>query len=289
MIETYIIEQFVAFAELKTFSRVAEKLNTSQPSISRSMQKLEDELGVSLFERQKNKIALNELGEIAAVYAKNVLNAHNNMIQAVRAEAQKKRTFSYGSIAPAPIWELTPIISQLFMGMTVSADLKETENALLRGLKDDSYNLIVLFRPIEEKDANGNALFYSTPFIQEKLSILLPKNHPLANRKSIYLSDLAGEKILIHTKIGFWYNVCKEKIPNATFLEQSELSALREIVNATKLPSFVTDISGKIMPFPKGKVAIPILDDEVNVQFYIVCKEKNKGAYTAIFNATREH
>jgi len=73
----------------------------------------------------------------------------------------------------------------------------------------------------------------------------LPVSHRLAKRKPLQLKDLAGEKILIHNKIGFWYSVCKRKIPDAVFLEQSELSPLREIVLASELPSFITNITNR--------------------------------------------
>ncbi|MBQ7159119.1 MAG: LysR family transcriptional regulator [Treponema sp.] len=280
--ETYIIEQLAAVAKYGTLSRVAEELHISQPALSRSMQKLEDELGVKLFDRSKNRIALNELGELAARHAEVVLTAHNEMIRAVQEADRRSHTFSYGSIAPAPMWEMIPILSQLYMGMTVSADLQESDDVLVRGLDDGTYSLIILTHPLDD-----NAAYFSKPFIKENLSIVVPKNHRLAERASITLKDLAGEKILIHNKIGFWYGVCKEKIPNATYLEQSELSAMQEIVNATELPSFITDVSNKKFPAPKGKIAVPITDKEVNVQFYCVCKSERAKEFAAIFSALK--
>ena len=64
MIETYQLEQLVTFAEYKTLSKAAEVLHISQPSLSRTMQPLEAETGVTLFERQKNRLALNENGQL---------------------------------------------------------------------------------------------------------------------------------------------------------------------------------------------------------------------------------
>ena len=72
MIEIYLLEQFYAFYKYKTLSSAAEHLHLSQPSLSRSMRKLEDIFGVPLFERQKNRMQLNETGILAAKYAKEV-------------------------------------------------------------------------------------------------------------------------------------------------------------------------------------------------------------------------
>ena len=62
MIEIYLLEQLATFEECKTLSKAAEKLLVSQPALSRSMQKLEDKIGVRLFERSKNRIFLNKYG-----------------------------------------------------------------------------------------------------------------------------------------------------------------------------------------------------------------------------------
>ena len=63
MIEIHLFEQLVAFASCGTLSAAAEQLHISQPALSRSMQRLEDELGVKLFDRQKSRLTLNENGE----------------------------------------------------------------------------------------------------------------------------------------------------------------------------------------------------------------------------------
>ena len=253
------------------------------------MKNLEDELGVPLFSRTKNTIALTETGTLAVRHAQIVVSAHNDMIRTVREEERRRRTFYFGSIAPAPMWELTSIARKLFEGKTVSADLEETEAPLIRGLNEGAYNLIILLRPLGETDSGGKPRYRNIPFIRENLFVLLPSTHRLAKRKTLQLKDLAGEKILIHNKIGFWYSVCKRKIPDAVFLEQSELSALREIVYASELPSFITNITNTYDCVPQDKVAVPLLDSEVNVQFWCVCLAENAREYQALFKAIEGH
>ena len=60
MLDLYELRQLVAFAELGTLSKVADQFHVSTPSITRSMQHLEESFGVPLFHRGKNKIELNE-------------------------------------------------------------------------------------------------------------------------------------------------------------------------------------------------------------------------------------
>ena len=249
------------------------------------MKNLEDELGVPLFSRTKNTIALTETGTLAVRHAQIVVSAHNDMIRTIREEERRRHSFSFGSIAPAPMWELTPIASNLFAGKTVSADLQETEAALIRGLNEGVYNLIIQLRPLEEKKPDGTPRYICKPFIKEELSVLLPVSHRLAKRKTLQLKDLAGEKILIYNKIGFWYSVCKRKIPGAVFLEQSELSALREIVSASYLPSFRTNITNSLDSIPSDKTAIRLSDQEVNVQFWCICLAEKEAEYASLFDA----
>ena len=75
MIELEQLRQLVAFAECGTLSRAAEALHISQPSLSRTMQALEEELEAALFTRQKNRIILNEVGQVAVEHARQVLAA----------------------------------------------------------------------------------------------------------------------------------------------------------------------------------------------------------------------
>ena len=70
MMELYQLIQLLAIADCGTMSSAAEKLHLSQPALSRSMQKLEEELQVSLFDRQKNKISFNANGKLAIEHAR---------------------------------------------------------------------------------------------------------------------------------------------------------------------------------------------------------------------------
>ena len=73
MLELYQLVQLLAIAECGTISKAAEQLHLSQPALSRSMQKLEEELQVTLFDRQKNKITLNKNGRLAVEQARRVV------------------------------------------------------------------------------------------------------------------------------------------------------------------------------------------------------------------------
>ncbi len=81
MIEIYLLEQLVAFETYGTLSAAAEYLHISQPALSHSMQKLEELMGVPLFHRQKNRLALNENGRLTAEYARKILEQERDMVE----------------------------------------------------------------------------------------------------------------------------------------------------------------------------------------------------------------
>ena len=103
MVELEQLRQLVAFAECGTLSRAAERLHISQPSLSRTMQALEEELGAPLFTRQKNRIALNETGRVAVEQARRVLLSAEELTRRVALADRSRQRIALGSCAPIPI------------------------------------------------------------------------------------------------------------------------------------------------------------------------------------------
>ena len=96
MIEIYLLEQLDAFARHGTLSAAAQAL------------------GVALFIRSKNHLALNETGRRAAQYARHVLTADQDFEDKVKAYDRSLHTLSIGFCAPVPQIVLTPIINSIF-------------------------------------------------------------------------------------------------------------------------------------------------------------------------------
>lgn len=84
MLELYDLEKLVTFKSEGTLVAASEKLLISQPALSRSMRKLEDEIGVELFTRSKNRMELNENGLLAAELAEKLLGETASLIARVR-------------------------------------------------------------------------------------------------------------------------------------------------------------------------------------------------------------
>lgn len=274
MFEFIQLEQLLAIDKYKTLSKAAEELLISQPALSRSMQRLEEELQVTLFTRQKNKITFNENGKLALEYARKIVNSSLEMKEHLQAFDKSNHTISIGSCAPAPIWNLTPEVSRLFPDMKIQSDMKSLDE-LVDGLINNKYQIIITTDEMNLPD------IISRKYCEEHLYISLPPAHPLAGHKSLTLNDLNGQSILILSKIGFWYDICKAKMPDSLFLVQEELSALDELRKSSALPSFATDLTNKISSHD-NRILIPLTDPEVNVTFYINYNKSYKKQFESI-------
>ena len=277
--EIYQLEQLLAFAECGTLSGAAERLHLSQPALSRSMQRLEAELQIPLFDRQKNRIEFNENGRMAAEYARQVMEKCQDMISRIQAFDRSRRTILLGSCAPAPLWEIPPVLSDLYPDRTISSEMRENR-VLLQGLRDGVYQLIILPYPVEEP---GIAC---VKYGEEHLFFSLPPAHPLSGSRALYMRNLNGETMLLRNRLGFWRELTLRKMPDTRFLEQEDI-AFDELVRSSALPIFTTDVALAREGTPLNRVNIPILDEEANVTYYCLYKPSGRNDVSAFIKTLR--
>lgn len=273
MLELYDLEKLVAFRREGTLVAASKKLLISQPALSRSMRKLEDEMGVELFTRSKNRMELNENGLLAADLAEKLLGEADSLVSRVRQLDRSRHTVSVGSVAPEPLWELAAAIGSAYPGMTVSSGLAEADS-LLAGVQDETYSFVVLtFAP----QLPGVEVL---PFGSEKLCFLLPMNHPLAGEAELRLADLNGETMLLLPNLGFWTRTL-ESLPDTRFLVQQEDYAFGELIRASSLPAFTTDRVQRRYGATEGRVAVPISDAGTSVDYFVAYRSADKKRLAA--------
>ena len=281
MIETYLLEQFEAVARCGTLLAASEELHVTQPSLSRSMKKLEEELGVSLFHRENSKISLNETGKLAADYAKRALEANQEMIDRVIAFDWSLRTVSLGSCAPFPINALMPMLQEHMTGKTLSTELQADDDRLLRDLRSHVYQLVILHEYPEDKD------LYCQRYLEEQLYITLPEDHSLAKRDSVTFDDLKGMRILMTAGIGFWMDITLKHLSASDLLIQNSMDALGELIDASMLPFFNSSQMLSLgYEFP-GRVSLPITDSDAHTTFWVACLASEQQKYRSLFSAVR--
>lgn len=277
MIEIYLLEQLDAFARCGTLSAASEELHISQPALTRSMKKLEEELDVPLFDRRKNRLFLNENGKLAARQAAIVLAQDRDLIRRVRAFDRSQRTIALACCAPVPSYELTPRLQQLYPDMAISSEIYPDEK-LLDGLRDGTYQLVVLHVPPEGDD------LYSSVCGHESLSISVPPAHPLAAFDTVSFADLDDVPMLQYSRVGFWYDLAMKMIPHPHLLLQEDRHTFTEIADASALPTFFSDyFNAYEQRDVSSRKIIPLSDPEARVTYYLVCRKDNARRFQDLF------
>ena len=281
MIEIYLLEQFDAFARCGTLLAASEELHITQPTLSRSMKKLEDEFGVSLFHRENSKLSLNETGKLAAEYARRALEANQEMIDRVVMFDRSLRTVSLGSCAPFPVNELMPTLQEQLPGKTLSSELLSNDEQLLKGLRNHLYQLVILHENPEDKT------LYCQRYLEEKLYITVPEDHPLAIKQSVTFDELKGFRILMTSAIGFWMSVTLKHLSESDLLIQTSTDALAELIDASNLPFFNSDQMMKAGVEIPGRISLPITDGDAHATFWLACLASEQLKYRSLFSAIR--
>lgn len=150
---------------------------------------------------------------------------------------------------------------------------------MLNDLKSGIYDICIFNQEIKDEG------LMNFKICSEKLYLVVDKSHALAKKEGIYLSDLNQYDILLYSEIGFWYELLKDKAPNANFLIQHDNNTFNTLLNTTSFPSFVTNKS--IYAYRRKqsgyKVLIPILDEEATVDYYSVILKENYKKFNNLF------
>lgn len=189
------MQYYLAVVREGTISAAAEALHVAQPSLSRQMKDLEEELGVSLFERGNRKITLTEEGMVLRKRAEEMVrlmqmteeeisSIKNHVSGSVRIGAGESFSFHYLSRAAASLAEEHPDIRFHI----TSGDTQDLMDELQNGLID----FAVIFTDVD------HTLYQSLPLpAEDSFGVLMPKDSPLAEKDVIHWSDLKGLPVIV--------------------------------------------------------------------------------------------
>ena len=269
------LKQLDAIATYGTLSAAAERLHISQSALSRSIQRLEDEFGCKLFERTKNSLSMNDVGEIALEHARLVLSDVSRLEEAIAEHARKHFTLHTGSCAPAPLWRLVPMIAQNDPDLLIVPQLKSLHD-LERDLMSGNITFAIL--PYEPHIPGTMSLH----FMDERLYAVLPPDHPLAHAEALSLEDLNGETFLMYHGVGFWLELLDTYAPDAHYVLQTDYVVFSQLSQTSPLPGFVTDAS-ESQRFIGDRSVIPITNPDAQAHYHLVMLAQNDKRWLDLF------
>jgi len=188
------VHYLVTLADVRHFSKAAERCHVSQPTLSTQIRKLEDELGVQLVERSPRRVMLTEVGAEIVERARAML-AEADAIRAIarRSKDPHSGTVRIGifpTLAPYFLPHVVPEIRRRFPRLTLRLFEEKTED-VINMLHQGRLDAGLLALPVEAEQLATRVLF-EEPFV-----LAVPESHALSARKTITLDDLLEEELLL--------------------------------------------------------------------------------------------
>lgn len=262
------LRYFLAIARRGNLSRAATDLGLSQPALSRSIAKLEEELGQPVFERRPRSMALTDAGELLVARAQDVIGILDDTKSEIRDDGRtgRLRIGAIPTIAPYLLPTLLREFSANYPEVSVEVTEGVTED-LLKACDQGELDLAILALPIATKHLDTEELF------EEELLLVMPKKHELAKQSEISLTDVENYPFVLlgeaHCLTGNVISVCRKKSFQPVAVERtSQLATVQELVTLGHGISMIPDMARRIdkdkrrvyrqvtNPTPKRKIAI---------------------------------
>jgi LysR family transcriptional regulator, hydrogen peroxide-inducible genes activator len=251
------LQYLIAVADLRNFSQAANQCCVSQPTLSNQIRKLEETLGVVVFERSNKRVMPTETGEQIIALARRVLrevDAMHDVAQSAQDPlAGKFRLGAFPTLStyvfPALVPKITAALPQLRLVL-----VEEKTQALLDRLKRGELDAALLALPVNDDQLAVKNLF------DDEFFLAVPPQHPLAKKKTVEQSDLSNSKLLLleegHCLRDQALEVChRVGMEEEQDFRATSLETLRQMVKAGTGITFMPQIA--IQPDESGICYVP--------------------------------
>ncbi|WP_193708324.1 LysR family transcriptional regulator [Alkalibaculum sporogenes] len=190
---------FLSLSETLHFSTTAEEMHISQPTLSKNMMTLEKELGVILFHRTTRNVSLTREGENLIPYAKKVVESYNDMNDYLQKYLDNKNSLI--NIISLPVMHLYDLSSLIMEYKRQNSDInlkiaEEDIKTIIKKIYEENADIAIV-REFSMKYLK-NFIIHHT--IEDELSVICSRDHPLASQKNVDLSQLENESIILINK-----------------------------------------------------------------------------------------
>jgi DNA-binding transcriptional LysR family regulator len=196
-VELRHLRYFVAVAEMENVSRAAmQRLHVSQPSLSRQIRDLEDEMGVQLLERTAKSVRLTEAGRAFLDEARAILKHTDDAVGKVRAIAGKRETELHIGDWPLATGRIMPALLRAYQQVMPKVKVNVHDWPVeknIAGVRDGRLQLAIILPPLK---ANALEELRFEQLLTARVCLAVSCDHPFARRQSISLADAAREPFI---------------------------------------------------------------------------------------------
>jgi len=245
------LQHFIQVADSGSFTKAALASALSQSSLSRSIAKLEDELGKPLFDRQSRNVVLTDAGRMLLERARLILSLAEDAKDEVADDGQTG-TVRIGAIPTiAPYFLPTPL--KVFQQEHPNARVlvqEDTTDQLLKKLADGIVDIAICAYPLHVKH------LHTEPLFDEELFLVTADEHPLARKRSIRALDLVQLPFVLlgeaHCLSDSIVAFCRQKSFQPVAVERtSQLATVQELVALNHGISFIPEMAKRIDTDPR--------------------------------------
>ncbi|WP_146600968.1 LysR family transcriptional regulator [Novipirellula aureliae] len=240
------LAHFQCVADLKNFTHAADRLSISQPALSRSIQRLEEEVGQPLFERKPRSVDLTDAGRLFQSRAEQILLILEDCKAEICDDGQsgRIRIAAIPTIAPFFLPNLLRTFSDAFPKANLMVQEHTTDN-LMRRCKQGELDVAIVALPVPSRYVEVEELF------EEELSLVLPRNHPLAKKKQIRIGDVEDYPFVLldeaHCLSDSITSYCRQRSIQPVAVERtSQLVMVQELVSLGHGVSFIPEMAKQL-------------------------------------------
>lgn len=229
---TSYFREFTVLAEMKNYWEAAERLFMNQSTLSKHIKAMETELGVQLFDRSTRRVELTKYGSALLPFAQSIIRQETEYSALfLQMQYQEKGLLVIGSI---------PVMAQYGITNLLSVFQKRNPQKIVKIIEEDPQDLEDLLRKKRcelifqreskldfEKNFMEDHELVRIPFVRDHLVALLPRKHPLADRKQIKLPELKDENFCLIKEGTLMYNLCIDACHASGFVPRTSFTSHR--------------------------------------------------------------
>ena len=280
------LQVFLSVAKHLNYTRAAEEVNLSQPSVSVRMRELERDLGSKLFEQLGKKIALTEAGQLLVPYATRIIATMSDARQAIdELQGLERGLLRIGASTTPGMYLIPQTIAHFkrhYPKIEVHLSVKDTrqiEDGVIRNEFD--FGFVGGHLAGDEVDV--------LPWMTDHLVLVVPSNHLLARKKSVKAADLRKERFILReagsaTRAAVAHHLKKADLEVETVMEMENPESVKKAVQSGLGIAFISKFAVETELKAKSLVAVRVTGLDINRELKIVYrKDKHLGRAAQTF------
>lgn len=277
------LRSFYAVARMGSFTKAAQVLHLSQPTLTTQVRFLEERYQVELFVRRGRQVALTELGEQLMQLAQQIFDLEGDAVSLLEDVGQlRSGHLRVAAVGPYHVTQMLVEFNRRYPDIKVSVSAGNSEDVLDR-LLDYRADVGVLAQVV------GDDRFLSVPFARHPVVIFVPSTHRFARRRTIRIGELRGERMILRepgstTRKALDAALKRAGIAPQVVMEIGSREVIREAVAQGIGIAAVSQV--EYVPGP-GLHAVKISDAEVYTYAHVLClaERRDTRMVRAFFDA----